>query len=197
MESQSFYYDEQHSRTIKLEWTKDCGQVTIYDNDQILHQHSDVGQLKKGIVIRTQKGENLYIRLFMEPVRWQVSFGDRMLINSYNRSEEVVKGTSQIFYYVFLASVIYLMLLFLPQYKAGMIGLDILLTPTMLIYIGLIVVFYLCGMLVRRGKLTWYYIGTSLYLIDTVYVLLNSFVISEISISALFQTNLGLILFAL
>ncbi|MEZ4936998.1 MAG: hypothetical protein R2799_05340 [Crocinitomicaceae bacterium] len=139
----------------------------------------------------------MYIRLFMEPVRWQVSFGDRMLINSYNRSEEIVKGTSQIFYYVFLASVMYLMLLFLPQYKAGMIGLDILLTPSMLIYIGLIIVFYLCGMLVRRGKLTWYYIGTSLYLIDTVYVLLNSLVISEISISTLFQTNLGLILFAL
>lgn len=197
MESQSFYLDEQHSRTIRLEWTEGCSRVDIYDNDQFLHQHTNPEQLRKGILIRTQKGEDLKIRLFENPVRWQVAFGEQFLMNSYNRSEEVVKGTAQIFYYVFLASVMYLMVLFLPQFQAGLVGWEFLLQPTMLMYLGLIVIFYLCGLFVRRGLISWYYIGTSLYILDTIYVIVNSFVISKVGFSALLQTNIGLVLVAL
>ena len=197
MESADFYFDEQRSRTIKLEWTKDLGRLNIYDNDELLHQHTNENQLRKGIVLKTLKGENLRIRLFTNPTRWEVAFGDRFLINSYHRAEEVVKGTSQIFYYVFLATLTFVMVQFLPQYRAGLIGWDALLEPGLLISLVLVFIFYVAGVMVKRGKLLWYYVGTSLYLIDTVYVFVYTFVVADLPISALLKTNIGMILFAL
>lgn len=197
MNSADFYFDEQRSRIIKLEWTSDFGQVNVFDNDELIHQHTNLDQLKKGIVLRTPNGENLRIRLFPSSSQWEVSFGDRYLINSYYRSEEVVKGTAQIFWYVFLASITYLMVLVLPQYKTGMVGLDVLLKPEMLIYLGLIGIFLTCNIMVKRGKLFWYYLGTILYLIDTIYVLIYTLIISELPINLLMKSNIGLILLGL
>lgn len=197
METANYYFDEQKSRIIKLEWTSDFGKLNIFDNDKLIHQHSNTKQLKKGILLKTSKGENLYIRLHPSPTRWEVSFGDQFALNSYNRSEDVVKGTSQIFYYVFLASTTFFMVQFLPQYRAGLIGWEALLEPEKLIYIGLIAIFYIAGIMVKKGNIFWYYLGTALYLIDTVYVFLYTFVIADLRFELLLKSNIGLILFGL
>lgn len=193
-DSQAFYLDEEHSRTIRLEWTADFSQVDIYDDDQILHQHQNVQQLEKGIMIRTRKGENLYIRLYKDIEKWEVLFGNRYLINSYNRSLEVLSNASQIFYYIFFASVGYLIVLLLPMYRTGQLTTSDLINPTMLLYYGALVIFFLSAHFVKKGKLLWYYLGTGIYMLDTILVILTIFFIKQIPFEFLTGTSIGFVL---
>lgn len=194
MKTASYYLDELHSREIQLRWSDGFECVDILDNGELIHQHSHPKQLEKGIVLPTSKGENLYIRLFTEPTRWEVLFGNRFLINSYNHSLETLKATGSIFYYIFLASLMFLMVSLLPLYKVGGLSSKDFLKPTMLIYIGLLVLFYLCGIFVKRGKIIWYFIGTPLYIIDTTYVAIDTFLLSETPFSALLNSNMGFLI---
>jgi hypothetical protein len=197
MKSKSFYLDEQHSREIKIQWKEDLSVVDIFDGDELIHQHEDIKQIKKGIVLPTPKGENLYLRLFENPVRWEVLFGEQYLINSYKPSLEALKGTSQIFYYVFLASLMYLLVLVVPSYKLGQLDQALLLQPEMIIYYLLIILFYLCSILVKRGMIAWYFLGTSIYILDTIAVFLNTFIISDLPFEMLLKSNMGYVIVAL
>ena len=189
--SQSFYLDKEHSRSILLEWSDDFNVLNVHDDTELIHQHKNLNQLKKGIALPTPKGDYLYIRLFTSPTRWEVRLGNRFLINAYNHSKTVLKNSSQIFYYIFLASLMYLIVLLLPMYQLGQLTTKDLFTPIMILYFITLIVFYLTGYFVKRGKPGWFYVGAIIYVMDTIVVFINLFGQQKISLEFFTRNTTG------
>ncbi len=167
----SFYFDETRERAIDIEWNRGFKEVYISDNGKEIHKIERPSEVLKGISIKGEKGENLYLRLFKNPVRWEVMSGNLYLVNSFQSATDGIKGASTIFYIIFSLTILYisLMLAFLFEYiGSDVFSADVLLNEVFLVYYLVLALIFASAYLLRKGKLIWYYIGLGFYSLDTI-----------------------------
>ncbi|MCB0476695.1 MAG: hypothetical protein KDC84_00930 [Crocinitomicaceae bacterium] len=163
----SFYFDSSRERNISVEWSRGCKEVFISENGQELAKFNGSKELIQGVTLQTTKGENLYVKAFVRPFRWEVKLGDRYLINSYNHSQDSLKSTSNIFYFIAIALILILLLI------ATIRGFESVMWFhwVMLLNYLHIAVYFACGYFLRKGILWTYYVGTALYIANSVWFL--------------------------
>lgn len=167
----SFYFDETRERTISIEYNKGCREVYISEDGEEIASFNSLKQLIKGAEIKTLKGENLYIKVYVGPFRWEVMIGNRYLINSYNNSSNSLKPISNLFYFLSGGLSFLLLMSGLANGFDRILWFDLI----MLINYAHIIFYLICGLILRKGKLWAYYAGTIIYFLNTAFILLGAF----------------------
>lgn len=94
--SQQFFFDNLKTESITIKWVSGLKEFYIYFENKLLKKIEGVTPMKEGVVLELPAAGNIFVRLVLNPIGFEVKLGNRYLFNSRIIAEEKLLAISQI-----------------------------------------------------------------------------------------------------
>ena len=158
---QKFYFDKEETNFIAVKWKTGFTEFEIYHNQELIKTLKGNSEIRKGIEFTTENSGNIFVKMLLKPLGFEVQSGDRYLFNSRIVAEQRLWKISTIFNVIGgIIALLFLIGLSIELYNHGIkriLHFESLYLISF--YIIPSFIFFVCAALVRKGYLLAFIAG--------------------------------------